>query len=233
MINRELVFPDWHSDHIELYRGAMPDFSYTFFAADRESNALAAAGPEDIARYVRTRTDMSSKFLHEVISNGRVDDAKAAIDLLGGADVATDFMKHDWHSSLRMMTFDFVPEEEIQKVIGEFRGLGLKLGDTRDNIQKVWKDKKPLIKKLAPDSTTLQKYVEKYNAGEVSRFSSEQYTDTENFRILDPRRGLNYVGLGDTKDYDWLEVHGVSGFVNSAHYTAPDKETMVALLSVY
>jgi len=130
------------------------------------------------------------------------------------------------------MTYDFVPEDEIQRFIDGLHALGLQdIKADRWNLSRVNERRLSQVKEAAPTRDALEEYVAKYNDGQLNKYRSVPYT--KDFRIVDPRRGLGYVGLGDTKDYDWVDVSGVGGFEETAHYTAPDENTMIALLSVY
>lgn len=234
MIERTISIPDWHGDHIALPEEGVtpPVFSYTFFPDAREAGVLAQATPEGIAQIIRKQPDLTSRFFHELIAKGRTDEAQATIGLLGGAEAAADFVNHDCHSALCSMTFDFVPEDEIKRFITGLHDLGLNdLEDSRWNLHRADKARLKQVKKSVPQSDALAAYVEKYNSGQLNIYGSVQYT--KDFRVVDPRRGLGYVGLGNTKDYDWIDISGVGGFEETAHYTAPDKDTMIALLSVY
>jgi len=234
MIRQELSLPDWSGNHIALPEAGYtpPAFSYTFFPNPQEAEMLAQVAPKDMARIIRKRPDLTSRFMHELIAKGRTEAAQETVGLLGGAEAVTDFANQDCHKALCMMTRDFVPEAEIQRFIDGLHALGLQdIEADRWNLHRVDRKRAGEVKKAAPVRGALEEYVAKYNGGQLDKYRSVQYT--KDFRVVDPRRGLGYVGLGNTKDYDWVDVSGVGGFEETAHYTAPDKDTMIALLSVY
>lgn len=233
-MERKLAFPDWSEDRISLPgEGSVPpEYSFTFFPNPNEAKALRETTPEVLAKTIRKQTGMTSRFLHEAIATGRVAVAQEAVQLLGGPGTAIDFVDQDWHRALCEMAFDFVPEVEVQRTIKAFHELGFAdLTDTRTNIPRVKSKRQQEVEQQKPSREELLAYADKYNQGQLSRRSSLRYTD--DLRIIDPRRGLRYVGLGNTRDYDWVDISADRGFKRTAHYTAPDEKTKIALLSVY
>lgn len=229
-----LSFPDWREKSIELPEQGYtsPAFLYTFFPNSQEAKMLAQATPEDMARLIEKQPDLTSRFIYELFVEGRPEVAQETVDLLGGAETAADFVNHDFRKALIMLTLNFVPEDEIQRFIAGIHELGLSnIEDSRwNNLTRVDKKRLAQVKKAVPTREALDEYVAKYNAGQLNRYKYVQYTN--DFRIVDPRRGLGFVGLGNIESYDWVNISGVSGFKNTAHYIAPDQGTNIALLSV-
>jgi len=229
-----ISLPDWRGNRVSLPEAGFtpPAYSYTFFPDASEASMLTQAEPKDVARLVRRQPDLTTRFLHELIAKGRTKDAHSTVGILGGAAAVADFVNQDCHKALCMMTFDFVPEEEIQRFIAGLHDLGLSdIKVSRWNLHRVREERLAQVQKSEPDRATLEAYAGKYNTDQLNRYGGAPYT--EDFRIVDPRRSLRYVGLGNTRDYDRVDVSGVGGFEKSAHYTAPDEETKIALLSVY
>ena len=231
-IRLDRSLPDWNGDHLVLPEAGYipPAFSYTFFPQPQE--ALLQVAPKELVEIIKRQPYLTSRFLHELIAKGRETDAKEVVGLLGDTETATNFINNDCHRALVTMTDDFVPGDEIQRFIVALHKLGLSnIKDDMWNRPRIDQNRLTQVREAAPTRDTLGKYVEKYNTGHLNR--DKRVQNTNDLRIIDPRRNLRYVGLGNTGKYDWVYISTADGLRQDSHYTAPDLETKIALLSVY
>lgn len=235
MENRKIEIPDWRRNQVSLPEEGFtpPEYSYTFFKDENEARKLAEATSEQIAEIIGNQPGLTSRFLHQLLSTEKTDVAKEIVQHLGGVEAMKDFVNQDCHRALCMMTFDFVPEEEIMRFITGLHNLGLQdIEVDRLNLNRVNKERFSQVQMSQPDRAELEAYARKFNQGKLIRHEQVEYT--KDFRIVDPRRNLRYVGLGNTGNYDWVSISGIGGFEqNLIHYIAPDKEAKIAMLSDY
>ncbi len=206
-----------------------PDYTFSYFS-DIQNEIYQRRSLRDFTRVARQFPENTLKYIHFLVSNERQEEAGRFVKALGGQRKVTQICQKTWSFDLQEMSEDLVSLTEKLRFIGELKKLGL--GELISDRQEMWVDEQRLkeIQGLKPTFEEVTDFVDRFNKGEIKPLAYME--DTEGVRVLDIKRGLRYIGIARTMNYDWLaEIETVDGIkLQLLHYFAPDPKTNIVLV---